>query len=127
MGKNIGSEKLGSLYKKGKVRKRREWRGVKDTLYDYTRWLKIMGMLGGFMMHPHNIKGFLRYRWMLNYLAVPMMIDKHTAGLRGNHLKIAHEEYDLVAKDVAKLLDTAFRADKNCGNDKELSKKNCCS
>lgn len=55
-----------------------------------------MGMLAGFMAHPHNIKGFFRYRWMLNYLAVPMMIDKHTAGLRGNHLRIAHEEYDLV-------------------------------
>ena len=123
MGKNVGSERLGNLYSKGKVRKRREWRGVKDTLYDYTRWLKIMGMLGEFMMHPHNIKGFLRYRWMLNYLAVPMMIDKHTVGLRGNHLKIAHEEYDLVAKDVAKLLDTAFRADRKCGNDTELSKK----
>jgi len=123
MGKAVGSEKLGSLYTKGKVRKRREWRGVKDTMYDYYRWLKIMGMLGEFMTHPHNIKGFLRYRWMLNYLSVPMMIDKHTVGLRGNHLRIAHEEYDLVAKDVAKLLDTAFRADRACGNDTELSKK----
>ena len=51
------------------------------------------------------------------------MIDKHTAGLRGNHLRIAHEEYDLVAEDVAKLLNTAFKADKYCGNDQELSKR----
>ena len=123
MGKAVGSEKLGSLYSGGKVRKRREWRGFKDTFYDYWRWLKIMAMLGGFLMHPHNLKGFFRYRWMLNYLAVPMMIDKHTVGLRGNHLRIAHEEYDLVAKDVAQLLNTCFKADKNCGNDKELSKK----
>lgn len=123
MGKKIGSEKLGNLYSGGKVRKRREWRGLKDTLYDYTRWLKIMWMLLKFMMHPHNVKGFFRYRWMLNYLAVPMMIDKHTIGLRGNHLRIAHEEYDLVAKDVAQLLNTAFKADKFCGNDTELSKK----
>ncbi|HEY8349870.1 MAG TPA: 2-hydroxyacyl-CoA dehydratase family protein [Clostridia bacterium] len=123
MGRKIGSEKLGNLYSGGKVRKRREWRGLKDTLYDYWRWLKIMGMLAGFMMKPANLKGFLRYRWMLNYLAVPQMIDRHTAGLRGTHLRIAREEYDLVAKDVALLLTRVFRADKNCGNDKEFSKK----
>ena len=34
MGKKVGSEKLGSLYTMGKVRRRREWRGVRDTLYD---------------------------------------------------------------------------------------------
>ncbi len=123
MGKKIGSEPLGQFYKGEKVRSRREWRGVKDTLYDYYRWLKTMGMLGKFMMNVDNIKGFLRYRWMSNYLAVPMMIDRHTTGLRGNHLKIAHEEYDLVAEDVAQLLGRAFRADKNCGNDEEFSKK----
>lgn len=123
MGKQIGSSRLGDLYGDGKVRRRREWRGVKDTWYDYIRWLKIMGMLAKFMMHPNNVKGFFRYRWMLNYLAVPMMIDKHTVGLRGNHLRIAHEEYDLVAKDVALLLTKIFRADRNVGNDEEFSKK----
>ena len=123
MGKAVGSEQLGKLYGKGKVRKRREWRGWKDTFYDYTCWLKIMAMLLKFMMKPSNIKGFFRYRWMMNYLAVPMMIDRHTIGLRGNHLRIAHEEYDLVAQDVAMLLTNAFRADRNCGNDTEFSKK----
>lgn len=123
MGKQVGSERLGDLYSGGKVRKRREWRGVKDTLYDYSCWLKIMWMLIKFMTKIPNIKGFFRYRWMANYLAVPMMIDKHTVGLRGNHLRIAHAEYDLVAEDVALLLTNAFRADKNCGNDKEFSKK----
>ena len=34
MGKKIGSEHLGDLYQPGKkVWKRREWRGVKDTLH----------------------------------------------------------------------------------------------
>ena len=42
MGKAVGSVKLGNLYSGGKVRKRREWRGLRDTLYDYWRWLKIM-------------------------------------------------------------------------------------
>lgn len=123
MGKAVGSERLGDLYNGTKVRKRREWRGFKDTWYDYTRWLKIMGVLLKFMAKPRNVKAFFRYRWMLNYLAVPMMIDKHTVGLRGNHLRIAHEEYDLVAEDIAKMLDNIFRADKNIGNDVEFSKK----
>ena len=123
MGKAIGSERLGDFYTGGKVKKRREWRGVEDTFYDYTCWLKIMAMLAKYLVRPHFLKGFLRYRWMLNYISVPAMIDKHTVGLRGNHLKIAHAEYDLVAEDVAKLLDTAFKADRYCGNDEELSKK----
>lgn len=123
MGKAVGSERLGELYNGTKVRKRREWRGFKDTWYDYTRWLKIMGVLLKFMAKPRNVKAFFRYRWMLNYLAVPMMIDKHTVGLRGNHLRIAHEEYDLVAEDIAKMLDNIFRADRNIGNDVEFSKK----
>lgn len=123
MGKAVGSEKLGELYGSGKVRRRREWRGLRDTWYDYRRWLGIMGMLTRFMLKPNNIRGFLRYRWMINYLSVPMMIDRHTTGLRGNHLKIAHAEYDLVAKDVAELLTNVFRADRNVGNDRDFSGK----
>ena len=82
-----------------------------------------MGVLGKFMMNKNNVKAFLRYRWMVNYLAVPMMVDRHTAGLRGNHLRIAHTEYDLVVEDIAKLMQNMFRADKNIGKDEELSKK----
>ena len=37
----IGEEKLGVLFDGGKVRRRREWRGLRDTLYDYGRWLYI--------------------------------------------------------------------------------------
>lgn len=51
------------------------------------------------------------------------MVDRHTAGLRGNHLRIAHTEYDLVVEDIAKLMQNMFRADKNIGKDEELSKK----
>ena len=123
MGAKIGSEKLGNLYSGGPVRKRREWRGLKDTIYDFFRWLGIMLMLGKFIVRPRNLKAMFRYRWMSNYLFVPMMIDRHTVGLRGEQLRIAHAEYDLVAKDVAQLLGDCFRADKRCGNDKKFSKK----
>ena len=123
MGKEAGSEKLGSFYTDGKVRSRREWRGVADTFYDYTRWLHIMGVLTKFIVKPRNIKAFFRYRWMANYLASPMMVDRHMQGLRGAQLRIAHTEFDLVLEDVAKLLDNQFRGDRRIGNDEELSKK----
>ncbi|MBQ1608424.1 MAG: 2-hydroxyacyl-CoA dehydratase, partial [Lachnospiraceae bacterium] len=123
MGKAVGSSKLGELYSGDKkVFKHREWRGIRDTFYDYTRWLGIIGMLGKFMLHPKNVKGFFRYRWMLNYLAVPMMIDKHSMGLRGPQLRICREEYDLVASDVAKLLTKIFSMDQNLGASPEKSK-----
>ena len=123
MGKEWGSEPLGSFYTGGKVRSRREWRGVKDTLYDYKRWLGNMAMIGKFVMNVNNVKGMIRYKWMSNYLAVPMMIDRHTQGLRGPQLRMCHEEFDLVAQDVCVLLSNLFKADRNVGNDEELSKK----
>ena len=61
MGRALGSEPLGTtLYSGKRPRRRREWRGLKDTWYDYTRWLGIMAMLGKFMLHPKNVKGFFR-------------------------------------------------------------------
>lgn len=123
MGAKIGSERLGDLWNGKKVWKRREWRGVEDTLYDYSRWLVTMYTLGKFVAKPRNIKGFFRYRWMTNFLAAPMMIDRFTLGLRGTQLRIAHAEYDLVFDDIAKLLDNLFKGDRHVGNDEEFSKK----
>jgi len=123
MAKEIGKDALGSFYTNGRVRNRREWRGISDTLYDYSRWLKIMGILAGFVMKPRNVKAMFRYRWMANYLAVPMMVDRHTQGLRKEYLRICHTEQDLIIEDVAKLLDSLFRGDRNIGNDKKFSDK----
>ena len=123
MAKEVGKDRLGDFYTNGKVRKRREWRGLADTMYDYWRWLHIMGILAGFIIKPRNIKAMLRYRWMANYLAVPMMLDRHTQGLRGEYLRICHTEQDLVVADVAKLLNNLFRGDRRIGNDTEFSKK----
>ena len=122
MAKEVGADRFGDFYKEGsKVRTRREWRGVKDTLYDYSRWLWIMMTLGKFVAKPRNVKAMFRYRWMANYLAVPMMVDRHTQGLRGEYLRICHTEQDLVIKDVANLLDSLFRGDRRIGNDKKFS------
>ena len=76
MGAKIGSEALGKLYGHGKVKKRREWRGFRDTFYDFFCWLGILLMLARFLMVPRNLRALFRYRWMSNYVAVPAMIDK---------------------------------------------------
>ena len=82
MAKEVGAEALGRFFTDGKVRSRREWRGFKDTFYDYTRWLYIMKQLAGFIIKPRNIKAMFRYRWMANYLAVPMMVCFPVPGWR---------------------------------------------
>jgi ADP-ribose pyrophosphatase YjhB (NUDIX family) len=51
-----GEKSPGKIYSdKLKVRRRREWRGVKDTLFDYSRWCYLMfGVLGKFILNPRN-------------------------------------------------------------------------
>lgn len=123
MAKEIGADRLGDFFTDGKVRSRREWRGLSDTMYDYWHWLKVLLILGKFVIKPRNTKAFFRYRWMANYLAVPMMVDRHTQGLRGEYLRICRIEQDLIIDDVAKLLDSLVRGDRRTGNDEEFSKK----
>lgn len=124
MSKEPGGKNLGNMYPKGgKVRRYREWRGFKDTMYDYFEWLKVMGTLAGFIVKPRNIKGFFRYRWMSNFLAAPMMVDRMSEGLRGVQLRAIHLEFSLIIKDIAQLLDRLFRGDRRLGNDKKFSDK----
>ena len=74
--RRAGEQSPGKIYdEKLKVRARREWRGVKDTFYDYTRWLYLLSVLGRFIIVPRNVKGFFRYRWMMSYLFVPHGMD----------------------------------------------------
>ena len=99
--KRIGCENFGKFYTEGKVRNRREWRGVTDTLYDYSRWLHNWITMAKMVSKPRNIKAMFRYRWMANYLAVPMMVDRHTQGLRDEYLRICHLEQDLMLSMVS--------------------------
>ena len=82
-----GDKELGILYNSGKVRKRREWRGFKDTMYDFGQWLWLWGVMISVSLGKGFIKGLFRYRWMVNYLAVPHMMDKFTIGQREEMLK----------------------------------------
>ena len=121
MSKEAGGRKLGSLYDGKKARKRREWRGFKDTWYAYTQWLKIWKVLIKFAAKPRNIKGFFRYRWMLNFLAVPDFFDRHTEGMRDVQLRMAHTGLGLIVTDMCEMVETIFKADPRIGNDKALS------
>ena len=85
-----GDQTLGCLYNSGKVRKRREWRGFKDTMYDFGQWLATWKIMMGVSMGRGFLKGLFRYRWMVNFLAVPHMIDKCTIGQRDETLRITH-------------------------------------
>ena len=122
--KRVGEQSPGKIYSdKLKVRARREWRGVKDTLYDYTRWLYLLSVLGRFIMVPRNVKGFLRYRWMMSYLFVPHGMDKFTIGLRDEALRLAHTSFNFVIADVTQAIANCFRGDRRVGNDKAYSDK----
>lgn len=123
MSKTLGSESLGNFFKGGRTGTRREWRGFKDTWYDYTQWIKIYKVLIKFILKKNNIKGFFHYRWMLNYLAVPDFFNRHTLGLRDEQLRIAHKSLGLIVTDVCDMITDIFRADPAIGNDVEFNKK----
>ena len=121
--KRKGEKRLGVLYDEGKVRRRREWRGLKDTLYDYGRWLYLLSILARVIVKPRNVKAMFRYRWFANYLAVPHMLDKFTIGLRDEPLRITHTAMDFVVKDVAQCIDNSIKGDRRTGNNVKYSDK----
>ncbi|MBQ0070885.1 MAG: 2-hydroxyacyl-CoA dehydratase, partial [Spirochaetales bacterium] len=57
------------------------------------------------------------------YLAVPDYMDRHTEGLRGTQLRLAHNALGLIVTDICDMLVKIFRADPAIGNDKEFNKK----
>ena len=123
MGKQINSEPLGKFYKGGKTRTRREWRGLSDTWYDYTCWLGNWGQMIKLLLNPQCFKGFFRYRYMQNYLAVPDFLDRHTEGLRGPQLRVAHKEFDFIVAHMCQTMKLIFEADQRIGGDPKKSKK----
>ena len=98
----------GKLYKEHTaILKHREWRGFKDTMYDYYRWLvNWKDMIVMVLKAPvSTVKGIWRYRWMASYLSAPSFVDRHVAGLRGAHLRIAHLHYNMIViKNVISII-----------------------
>ncbi len=109
------------FYDKSGVAKHREWRGVKDTLYDYSAWLKNVVVLGKFGVKApiRTSKSMVYYRWMSSYLGGLQVIDKATAGQRGPALRVSHIYMNAVFKTSTELLAKVVASDLRFGeNDK---------
>ena len=121
-----GEKHLGRLYRKGAMATvRREWRGVKDTAYDFYEWARMWGML--LMTFSHDLipamNSALHYRWMISYFCCHGFMDKNIMGMRGRALKMAHiMTYDIF-RYVAENLVFLSKADRKNGNSAELNKK----
>lgn len=89
-------EGKGDYYQEGyRSLNQREWKGFKDTAYDFRRWLKLYGyMLVTLGPHPYALlKSFVRYPWMATYLTAANMLDRHKLGLRGKQLRYTEEQF----------------------------------
>ena len=95
------------------IYRRREWRGLRDTAYDFTKWAQLWVILIRWALaHPaQNVKAVLRYRWMFSYLCVPSFFDRLCAGQCGAGLRAARLNLNHMAKDVTDTLTTIFSAD----------------
>ena len=75
-----GEQRLGVLYDQGKVRRRREWRGLESTAIDFAGWLKTWGMLLGTFSKDliPALNTTFWYRWMISYMCCVSFMDKNT-------------------------------------------------
>ena len=99
------------------VAKWREWRGVKDTFYDYSQWLYnlySMAMMIG-SAPVACLKGFWEYRWMVSYLGTFMFIDRLFEGYRGYELRIAHHNMHAIVQSLTKKIALVLANDKRLG------------
>ena len=106
------------------IARHREWRGLADTWYDYTQWIRVLGIMGKFVtISPMRImRGLFEYRWFGSYLAAFNMIDKCVEGLRGPALRVAHEQLIPVMQGATTQLGQIMKGDRRFG-DNEFGKK----
>ena len=120
-----GEKRLGRLYAKGAMATvRREWRGIKDTAYDFYEWARMWGML--LMTFSKDLipalNSALHYRWMISYFCCHGFMDKNIMGLRGRALKMSHLLIYDMFRYVAENLVLLSKADRKNGNSNELNK-----
>ena len=121
-----GEKHLGRLYRKGAMATvRREWRGLKDTAYDYKEWLRMWGMLLGTFSKDliPALNTTFWYRWMISYMCCVGFMDKNTMGLRGSNLQMSHLMIYDIFRYVAENLVLLAKGDRKNGNSEELNKK----
>lgn len=104
-------------YDKTGVAKYREWRGLHDTMVDYTAWLKnVLSMVQMVGSAPVAcLKGFWEYRWMGSYLGTFMFIDRLFEGYRGEELKIAHLNMHAIVQSLTKKIALVLANDRRLG------------
>ena len=120
-----GERRLGRLYRKGAMATvRREWRGIKDTAYDFYEWARMWVML--LMTFSKDLipalNSALHYRWMISYFCCHGFMDKNIMGLRGSNLRMSHILIYDVFRYVAENLVFLSKADRKNGNSTELNK-----
>ena len=120
-----GERRLGRLYRKGAMATvRREWRGIKDTAYDFYEWALMWGML--LMTFSRDLipamNSALHYRWMISYFCCHGFMDKNIMGLRGRNLRMSHILIYDIFRYVAENLVFLSKADRKNGNSIELNK-----
>ena len=121
-----GEKHLGRLYRKGDMATvRREWRGVRDTIYDFSQWLHIWGML--LLTFSKDLipalNGLFYYRWYVSYFCCHGFADKCMMGLRGSNLRLSHMATFEIFRYVAENLVFLSKCDEKNGNCRELSQK----
>ena len=121
-----GERRLGRLYRKGAMATvRREWRGIKDTAYDFYEWARMWGML--LMTFSKDLipalNSTLYYRWMVSYFCCHGFMDKNIMGLRGSNLRMSHLLIYDVFRYVAENLVLSAKCDKKNGNCEALNQR----
>ena len=121
-----GERSLGRLYAKGAMATvRREWRGIKDTAYDFYEWARMWGML--LMTFSKDLipalNSALYYRWMISYFCCHGFMDKNIMGLRGSNLRMSHLLIYDIFRYVAENLVLSAKADEKNGNSGALNQR----
>ena len=121
-----GERHLGRLYRDGAMcTVRREWRGIKDTVYDFYEWARLWVML--LMSFSKDLipalNQTLYYRWMVSYFCCHSFMDKNILGLRGSNLRMSHELTYCIYRYVAENLVILAKGDRRNGNSEELNSK----
>ena len=116
---------LGNLYNGKIALKRREWRGFKDTMFDFGCWLKTWGALMKLSLkYPTQlVKALFRYRWMATYLTTPAFMDRHTLGLRGTELRICYRQFWAMCSHAIKMTSIILGADEHLNGKSKRAKK----
>ncbi len=107
------------------IAKHREWRGLKDTWYDYTQWAVNLGIMAQFVAKSpiRIVRGMLEYRWMSAYLGSLHWIDKSMEGLRGPALRVAHIHMHAIMRGSTDHIANMMKGDRRFGPTKAADKQ----